>query len=734
MLLLTMLLSLSGVRAEVVTIGDGTATSNTNPIGTYYNYSITEQLYTAEEIGMAGTINSISFYYMGIAAKDLPITVYMNTVDAEDLSTGISLADAEEVFSGTLSVTTTAGWVTIVLDTPFAYDGKSNLLIGVIKDYVYWYSGNTWQGTATSSTMARYTQNDNNAYDTSTVPGNAQTNRPNIQIDITPGGGGPVCEKPTEIAVNDITKNSATVTWEDEIGDTWNLQYKAASDAGWTEVTGLNRNSYELTGLLSNTTYSVRVQTDCGGGSTSSWKSTTFTTPVGLPFVEEFGTSIPTGWARYNGLMDGVLDGSAELTSTSYGWNFGASNGVFDNHARVNIYGTSCYYWLVMPTIPMENNVQLTFDVALTAYSGTGAAPAQGGTDDKFVVLAHIDKGWYVLRQWDNAGSEYVYNNLNATPTTVSIDLSEFAGENVTIAFYGESTEENADNNLHIDNVSVDYIPACPKPTGLAVNYESGVTAKLTWEGNADAYNIDVNGTVIEGVTSPYELENLELATAYEVKVQAACSATEQSEWSKSVSFTTDMCMPADQCAINYELADSYGDGWGGAAINVVDVLTGEVLASLTFASGYSASGTLNVCKDREIQFVWVTGGYSGNYDYECSYVVTDLNDDVIFEGSGAMAEPVNFTVDCTTTDYRTPTGLAASEIGPHSAVLSWTENSLTDVDEWVIAIKTPDEDEYRNEVDADSNPFTLEDLDPETTYTVKVRPITTDGTVFLRC
>ena len=107
MALVAMLCCATGARAqEIVTIGEGTVTCNSNPIGTYYNYSITEQLYTADEIGMAGTISSISFYYMGIAAKDLPITVYMANVDAENLSTGISLANADEVFNGTLPVTT----------------------------------------------------------------------------------------------------------------------------------------------------------------------------------------------------------------------------------------------------------------------------------------------------------------------------------------------------------------------------------------------------------------------------------------------------------------------------------------------------------------------------------------------------------------------------------------------------------------------------------------------------
>lgn len=90
---------------QTVTIGEGTTTDYYTPIGTYYNYSITEQLYTADEIGMAGTITSISFSYAGSTAKDFPLTVYMMNTDAADLSTGISFADAELVFDGTLSVT-----------------------------------------------------------------------------------------------------------------------------------------------------------------------------------------------------------------------------------------------------------------------------------------------------------------------------------------------------------------------------------------------------------------------------------------------------------------------------------------------------------------------------------------------------------------------------------------------------------------------------------------------------
>jgi hypothetical protein len=41
------------------------------------------------------------------------------------------------------------------------------------------------------------------------------------------------------------------------------------------------------------------------------------------------------------------------------------------------------------------------------------------------------------LRQWDNAGSEYVYNNITSTATGefVAIDLSSYAGQNIALAF-----------------------------------------------------------------------------------------------------------------------------------------------------------------------------------------------------------------------------------------------------------------------------------------------------------
>ena len=731
MTLLLALLTTFGAWAQTtVEIGDGTSTGYYTPIGTYYNYSITEQLYTANEIGMAGTISSISFYYASSAAKEFPITVYMANVDAADLSTGISLASADQVFEGTLSVTG-AGWVTIYFDTPFAYDGTSNLLIGINKGYVYWFSGNPWQYTSVAN-MARYSQNDNDPYDTTTVPGTVTNNRPNIQIAIT-AGSGPVCDKPETLVVSNVNANSATLNWSGGSG-TYNVEYKMSSDTEWTSLlTNTTATTTTLSGLTSGTSYQARVQSVCSGDATSVWKSISFSTAFGIPLVEEFGTSLPTGWALKTGLLSDVLDDPDNLSASSYGWVFGSNtnNGVFDNHARVNIYGTSCNYWLVMPSLPIEDNVQLSFDVAYTTYGGSDA-PDQDGTDDKFVVLINDGTNWTILRQWDNASSEYVLNDLNPNPLTVTIDLSSYAGQNIAIAFYGESTVQNVDNNLHIDNVSIDYIPACPKPTSLAVEYNGGTTATVTWESDAAAWQlgfIDEDGTMsggaIEVDENPYTLTDLELGTTYRLAIRSKCGEGIYSEWANltnPVTFTTDLCQEEDQCVISYELSDSYGDGWNGAAINVVDVETDKVLATWTLTSGSSGSGILAVCPDREIRFEWVVGG---SYDYECSYVVKDVNDNVIFSGSDAMSD-VNYTVDCTEHPYRTPTNLTASEIRGRSAVISWTDNSLEPATNWTIAYYG-EGDEDITYVTTTDNPYTLTGLTPETEYYVWVSPVIGD-------
>ncbi len=257
-----------------------------------------------------------------------------------------------------------------------------------------------------------------------------------------------------------------------------------------------------------------------------------------------------------------------------------------------------------------------------------------------------------------------------------------------------------------------------PRPTGLKVSYEGGTEATVSWSSEEDLFDIDVNGTVTEGVENPYTLTGLESLTTYTIKVRAKRDG-EVSSWSDPVSFTTKF--DGSTCQIQLVLNDSYGDGWSGNAIVVSDVLSGTVFGNYTLTSGDTETFIIEVPDERDIQFSWVAGSWSD----ECSYAAYDVNEIEIFSGSGALSAPVTYTVNCTIHPWRTPTDLAALA-GPTSAELSWTENSLTPATSWVIAYMAEGDEDLSYAL-AESNPFTLEGLTPGTTYYAMVSPYNED-------
>ncbi len=93
---------------------------------------MSQQIYTSDEIGMAGYISSIAFEYIVNESFSMEgVQVYMKNVSKsyfESNTDMVSLDGATKVFEGTFTVQG-PGWVTIQFDTPFFYDGTSNLLL-----------------------------------------------------------------------------------------------------------------------------------------------------------------------------------------------------------------------------------------------------------------------------------------------------------------------------------------------------------------------------------------------------------------------------------------------------------------------------------------------------------------------------------------------------------------------------------------------------------------------------
>ncbi len=273
---------------------------------------------------------------------------------------------------------------------------------------------------------------------------------------------------------------------------------------------------------------------------------------------------------------------------------------------------------------------------------------------------------------------------------------------------------------LYLDDFSFTATPSCVKPTNLAATL-TGTTANVTWEGTATNYNIDINGNIEYRVSGPYDFE-VELGTTYDIAVQANCGE-ETSEWA-----TTQLITPS--CSgghiITYALADSYGDGWNGNAIIVMDENC-EVIANLTISSGYSASGYFELCDDY-YEFVWKLGNYPG----EASWTFID-NGFPLFSGTGSSSMStgdVLYTIG--NYAYPRPTDLDA-EVDKRSAELSWTENGTATT--WELCING-DEANLITVTEAQLNEgvYLLENLTPETEYTAKVRSTDSEGTSAWSC
>jgi hypothetical protein len=120
-------------------IGEATNTNGYLPTYNLYNYSLTQQIYTVEEIGNAGIINSISFYPAGTITRNLDI--YMVNTDKTSFSGNtdwITVTADDLVFSGNVTMNTNT-WTTINLTTPFTFDG-TNLAIVVDDNSGEWTS------------------------------------------------------------------------------------------------------------------------------------------------------------------------------------------------------------------------------------------------------------------------------------------------------------------------------------------------------------------------------------------------------------------------------------------------------------------------------------------------------------------------------------------------------------------------------------------------------------------
>ena len=193
------------------------------------------------------------------------------------------------------STSTYAATYASATNSMYAYDFTEYLQYSTCQDYPYKFNltdGNTVHVDAVmpnpnlspdNSSAANLVFLWRNDFSGGTQPGTIITN-----LSVQPL----TCHKPDSLAVDTVADHTALVSWVAGGGETaWNLEYKPDTSSTWM-VVPVTTTTYTLTGLISETTYSVRVQSDCGGGDLSLYAYESFTT---LPGDTPVPCDVPTG-------------------------------------------------------------------------------------------------------------------------------------------------------------------------------------------------------------------------------------------------------------------------------------------------------------------------------------------------------------------------------------------------------------------------------------------------------
>ena len=281
-------------------IGSGDGISSYLPLNNYFNYSLTEQIYTAEELGETGVIEGIGFFKNSNKSCERDIVIYMVHTDKDEFestSDWITVTENDRVFSGTVNFDDYS-WTYITLDEVFVYDGLHNVVI-VVDDNTGGYNSTTYFSTfpTEEAGQALFQYSDGTNFDPmGTLADSRDVLNQKNQLCIFKSELGD-CMKTSRLTATEVGPDLIVLDWN-EFGasENWLVRYNGA----FVEA---SEHPFTLTGLEPETEYTIAVSPICD---TSLWsRSLTLTTLVACP-------------APFNVEVDDITQNSATVTWTGY--------------------------------------------------------------------------------------------------------------------------------------------------------------------------------------------------------------------------------------------------------------------------------------------------------------------------------------------------------------------------------------------------------------------------------
>jgi len=478
----------------------------------------------------------------------------------------------------------------------------------------------------------------------------------------------PSCFFPSNAAISNVTSTSFDVTWTSNGSASYGVisglaGFDPATAGALTTTTG---DSVNLSSLSPSTTYDVYIYSDCGAGDVSDTLGPlTITTACPVSFTAPYSTDFENITLGHQASYENCW---STLASTTPRWeaedasgsneNSSSTGPFFDNTTAATAGGTYMFLEtssgstgatgsLVSPIVDFASLSTPELSFFYHMYGATMGV-LRIYAEDATGTLTILDS---IVGQQQTAGSDAWIKK--------SIDLSSLSGTTYNFVFEGERGSSFT-GDISIDDFSVAEAPNCSPSSQLSLIAAGNTSADVTWTaGTGTSWDIEYGpagftpgtGTTFNATNDTVTISGLMASTAYDFYVTDSCgSANGVATTAGPGSFTTAACALSNQCAYTVDLYDTFGDGWNGGEITILQ--NGVAVASFgsAFSTGASSLGnTVNLCDNAPTT---ITLSTAGSWPSEIGVVITNPNGDTagVHVASGAVGTGdtlISFTSNC---------------------------------------------------------------------------------------
>lgn len=498
-----------------------------------------------------------------------------------------------------------------------------------------------------------------------------------IMIDEVSVYNGPTCVPLTSVTVDDVTANTAAISWTGYGADNYLVRYRDISDTSWI-YGNTTDTTYIINNLQDSRTYIVEVSCDCYEPNWLAAQFSTLLTAVALPYFTDFAPTSDRGWLLNNGDCANYWTMGEVDTANNVNALFVTHDGNTPGYSLTDVSVVTAEKLFNVGTV---DSIIIEFDVRIggeARYDFIKLFLVPEFNQYPATSDADYNHPYYAKKEYSYYAYDFKpYNHLTMDPSySAAYFFTKTIGDGfVHIAAVMPNPVSNSNtnhrakvvflwNNDHmwgdqpgavITNISVRN-NACVPVSQLTADNVLSTTADISWTVNGGETDwileykeasLSAWTQVFVSGTPSYSLTGLTPSTSYNVRVKADCGSCQSI--SQDISFTTEYC--DSNCLYSFVLYDNYGDGWNGnSAVHVTQ--QGDEIATL-IATNHHLQHThtydtveVKLCHNEDVTLDWTWGIWW----QEAGVTVLDPDGNTVYTVTGMWNHDTTlttFTVNC---------------------------------------------------------------------------------------